>query len=92
MAASVVDLPDPVEPTMRIRPRLCITRALSTSGNSNSSIVGICEGIRRSTMLTSPRWRNTLTRKRADLSGKEIAKSHSIVSSNRAIWDCDITS
>ena len=32
IAASVVDLPEPVAPTIRIRPRLSMTRSLSMSG------------------------------------------------------------
>ena len=62
IAARVVDLPEPVAPTMRIRPRLCMTMSPSTAGSFSSSIVGIFDGTSRSTIETSPRWRNTFTR------------------------------
>ena len=84
IAASVVDLPEPVAPTIRIRPRLCMTISPRMGGRLSSSMVGISEGMRRSTMETVPRWRNTFTRKRAEPSSSAIAKSHSLVLSNSA--------
>ena len=41
MAASVVDLPAPAAPTMRISPRFSITSSLKISGMPRSSSLGI---------------------------------------------------
>src|SRR5690606_34705165 len=62
--ASVVDLPEPVEPTISTSPRGAMMMSFSTCGSCSSSIVGITLRIARITMPTSPRCLNTLTRKR----------------------------
>ena len=83
MAASVVDLPEPVAPTRMIRPRLDITTSLSTCGTPRPSMVGRTCGITRSTMPTLPCCTKALTRKRP-MPGGEMAKLHSLVRSNSA--------
>jgi hypothetical protein len=50
----VVDLPEPVAPTMITRPRLVMTTSFSTSGRPRSSNFGIVVLITRSTMPTEP--------------------------------------
>ena len=54
MAASVVDLPEPVAPTMMHRPRLELTTSLSTCGTPRPSMVGSTCGITRMTIPTLP--------------------------------------
>ena len=49
MAASVVDLPEPVAPASSTRPRLVMTMSFRIGGSSRSSTVGISVTIRRST-------------------------------------------
>ena len=65
IAASVVDLPEPVVPVSRIRPRSSSASSLITGGSPSSSIVRTANGITRATIETEPRWRKALTRKRA---------------------------
>ena len=65
MAASVVDLPDPVLPVTRIRPLLILHRSRTASGNFSSSAVRALEGITRNTAPMPFSWRMTLTRNRA---------------------------
>ncbi len=83
IAASVVDLPDPVAPTTRTRPRLVMTTSFSTGGSCSFSKLGISEAIVRITMPTARCWTKTLTRKR-ETPGIEIAKLHSISLANSA--------
>ena len=83
IAASVVDLPEPVAPTTRTRPRLVITTSLSTGGSFSFSKLGISEAIVRITMPTLRCCTKTLTRKR-ETPGIEIAKLHSISLANSA--------
>ena len=83
MAASEVDLPDPVAPTKMHRPRLVIATSFSTWGSPMPSIVGMSAGMVRSTMPTRPCWMKALTRKRPMPAG-EMAKLHSLVRSNSA--------
>jgi hypothetical protein len=64
MAASVVDLPLPVPPTMRTSPRLLCTTSRRTGGRSSSSRVLIEVRMRRITIPVFPRWRKMLTRNR----------------------------
>ena len=52
IAASVVDLPEPVAPTTSTRPRLFITTSFSTSGSWSFSKFGISDAMVRITMLT----------------------------------------
>ena len=56
MAASVVDLPEPVGPVMRTRPAGMWTKVSRTSGRPSSEISGILKGIRRKTAANDPRW------------------------------------
>ena len=65
MAASVVDLPEPVVPVSRMIPRSSSARSLTTSGSSSSSAVLMSNGIARQTSEIEPRWRKAFTRKRA---------------------------
>ena len=84
MAASVVDLPEPVAPTMMTRPRLDMTTSLSTSGRPRSSSLGISLVMVRSTMPTELICTNADTRKRPRSPGL-MAKLASLVSSNEAV-------
>ena len=85
IAASEVDLPEPVAPTTSTRPRLVITTSFSVSGSFSFSKLGISLAIVRITMLTQRCCIRTLTRKR-ETAGMEIAKLHSISLANSARW------
>ena len=65
IAASVVDLPEPVVPVSSTMPRSSSASSRMTGGRVSSSIVLIATGIARMTSETEPRWRKALTRKRA---------------------------
>ena len=90
MAASVVDLPEPVEPTTRTRPRCSITMSLSTGGSLSWSMLGISDLMARMTMPTSPRCLNTLTRKRP-VSFTAMAMLYSRSRSNAGTWPSSIS-
>ena len=64
IAASVVDLPEPVVPVSRMIPRSSSASWVTISGRPSSSTDLITTGIARMTIETEPRWRNALTRKR----------------------------
>ena len=64
MAASVVDLPDPVGPVTSTMPLRSRAISLSCAGSPSSSTVGTLLGMTRSTIEKLPRWANTFTRKR----------------------------
>ncbi len=64
IAASAVDLPEPVEPTTSTRPRGSLMIFFSTSGRRSSSMVGMSLLMARITIATSPRCLKMLTRKR----------------------------
>src|SRR5262245_55771032 len=81
MAASEVDFPEPVEPTMMTRPRLVITTSFRTGGRLRSSNFGMVVVIVRSTMPMRPCCMKALTRKRPIPPGL-MAKLHSLVASN----------
>ena len=63
MAASVVDLPAPVAPTMRMRPRFSSTRVRSTSGRLSVCSGGMSGLMKRMTAEYMPRWRMAERRK-----------------------------
>src|SRR6185503_9679706 len=84
MAASEVDLPEPVPPTRMTRPRLVITMSLRIGGSCISSMVGILALIVRTTQPIRPCCTNALTRKRPMPTGA-IAKLHSLVESNSLV-------
>ncbi len=63
--ARVVDLPEPVGPVTRTKPRGLRVKSESTAGSPSDSRLSISFGIRRKAALTEPRWKKTLTRKRA---------------------------
>ena len=65
IAASVVDLPEPVVPVSRMIPRSSSASSETTGGRPSSSTDLIFVGIARITIETEPRWRKALTRKRA---------------------------
>ncbi len=67
IAASVVDLPEPVVPVSRMIPRRSSARVRIAGGRPRSSIVRTWKGITRQTIETEPRWRKALTRKRETL-------------------------
>ena len=64
IAASVVDLPEPVVPVTRTRPRCSAAIFSSTFGSMSCSIVWILKGMTRSTTPSVPRCWKTFTRKR----------------------------
>ena len=61
----MVDLPDPVGPVTSTKPRGLRVKSVSGAGSPSSSRVLITLGIRRKAALIDPRWKKTLTRKRA---------------------------
>ena len=63
--ASVVDLPEPVGPVTSTKPRGLRVKSPSTAGSPSASSDSICSGIWRNAALIEPRWKKTLTRKRA---------------------------
>ena len=65
IAARVVDLPEPVGPVRRTRPRGFSAIFAMLPGRPSSSKVLIANGICRTTIETHPRCLNTLPRKRA---------------------------
>ena len=65
IAASVVDLPEPVVPVTRTIPRSSSASSRTTVGSASSSIVLIRWGIARQTIEIAPRCRKALIRKRA---------------------------
>ena len=65
IAASVVDLPEPVGPVTRTKPRGLAVSSRSTCGTPSVSRPGISCGTSRKAALTDPRWKKQLTRKRA---------------------------
>ena len=66
IAASVVDLPEPVVPVSEDDAALLLgERRDDRRAASRSSIERMSTGIARETIETSPRWRKALTRKRA---------------------------
>ncbi len=64
IAASVVDLPEPVLPVTRIRPLLTRHRLRTACGMLSCSSVSAFDGIARSTAPSPPMCLNTFTRKR----------------------------
>src|SRR5215472_5572156 len=85
IAASVVDFPEPVPPTMMTSPRFDSTTSFRTGGRSSSSKVGILALIRRMTQPMAACCTKALTRKRP-MPGGAIAKLHSLVASNSLVW------
>src|SRR5215475_12837987 len=65
IAASVVDLPEPVGPVTKIKPRGLSQSAFTTGGRPKASKPLISQGMVRNTAPTAPRWLKTLPRKRA---------------------------
>ena len=65
IAASVVDLPEPVVPGEQDQPALLVGDSLDHRGQPEFVDVRTVNGITRATIDTDPRWRNALTRKRA---------------------------
>ena len=57
MAASVVDLPEPVGPVTRIRPLGRSAICSTIAGRPSSSKVRILTGMTRMAQATAPRWR-----------------------------------
>ena len=90
MAASVVDLPEPVGPVTSTSPRGLSHILLTTGGSPNWLNDLISNGIRRKTQAEAPRWLKTLARKRAS-PFKPNEKSNSRVSSKRCFCESVIT-
>ncbi len=65
IAASVVDLPEPVGPVTSTMPRGLEVKSCVTGGRPSCSIERISAGIRRNAAPIDPRWKYALTRKRA---------------------------
>ena len=91
MAAREVDLPEPVAPTNRTRPRLRMMSSVRISGRPRSYHCGISMTMKRATMLTSLRCRKMLTRKRPTL-GTDTAKFISRSRANSSRWVSSINS
>src|SRR6266566_4465280 len=81
IAASAVDLPDPVTPVTSTSPRGLIAISSSTGGRLRSRIVFTSYGIDRNANATVPRCWYTLVRNRPT-PGTPIAKSASLCSAN----------
>ncbi len=62
IAARDVDFPEPVAPTIRIRPRFARIRSLSTSGRPRVSNLGTSPGMKRITTAGVPFCRKALIR------------------------------
>ena len=62
IAASVVDLPEPVVPVSSTIPRSSSASSFTTGGSDSSSIVEILCGIARQASEITPRWRKALMR------------------------------
>ena len=90
MAASVVDLPDPVGPVTSTSPR-GLSQSLLTTGGSPSWLKDlISKGMSRNTAEVAPRWLKTLARNRAR-PFKPKEKSSSRLSSKRCFCASVIT-
>src|SRR5438046_5919035 len=85
IAASAVDLPDPVTPVTSTSPRGLIAISSSTGGRLRSRIVFTSYGIDRNANATVPRCWYTLVRNRPT-PGTPIAKSASLCSANSLTW------
>jgi hypothetical protein len=75
IAASVVDLPEPVGPVTSTRPRGCIAMSLNIFGAFRSSSDSTTDGMLRKTAAAPRFWLNALTRKRASFG---ISKEKSV--------------
>ncbi len=85
MAASVVDLPEPVGPVTRISPLGRSDSSRTTFGSPSSSKLRILKGMVRMAAATAPRCMKMLARKRdSPLMPKE--RSSSFSSSNLYFW------
>ena len=78
--ASVVLLPVPVAPTIRIRPRFSRTSVDSIGGRPSVSSAGMSKGMQRNTAAIVPRWRKADMRK-LPMPGRPMARFSSPVSS-----------
>src|SRR4030095_2612231 len=85
IAASVVDLPEPVGPVHRMRPRGRLVSSPKIFGAFNSSSERTFAGMVRNAAAAPRIWTNALTRKRARL-GTAKLKSHSRFSSYALRW------
>src|SRR5437868_10441494 len=90
MAASVVDLPDPVGPLTSTKPRGLSHSLLTTAGSPSWLKDLISNGMSRNTAEVAPRWLNTLARKRAR-PFRPNEKSSSRLSSKRCFCASVIT-
>lgn len=84
-AASVVDLPEPVGPVIKTRPRGYSENLPTICGKLSCSMVLISLGIKRSAAAKLPRSWNALTRKRPRSPNAKL-KSNSL--SFSSIWRC----
>ena len=91
IAASVVDLPEPVAPATSTMPRLSMTRLSSTGGSFSSSNDGMTLRTKRIAMAMVPRWRKMLIRK-LPTSRSRYERFISSWDSNAAAWSLDISS
>jgi hypothetical protein len=85
IAASEVDLPDPVGPVTSTNPRGFRVNSSRICGNPSSPSWGISWGIRRKAALIEPRWKKQLTRKR-ETPGTAYARSSCLFDSKRLRW------
>ena len=85
MAASVVDLPEPVGPVTSTRPRGFSDNSANTGGQESWASVWILDGMVRNTAPAPRFWWKALTRKRARPCTSKL-KSHSSMSSYCLRW------
>src|SRR5271168_4981473 len=85
MPASVVDLPDPVGPVTRTRPRGSMHKSLKALGAFSSSRVRMLDGMLRNTAPAPRFWLKALTRKRASLG---ISKEKSVSKNSSYAFLC----
>ena len=65
IAASVVDLPEPVGPVTSTKPRGFLVNSSITGGRPSEPRLGMSCGIRRKAADSDARWKYEFTRKRA---------------------------
>ena len=85
IAASVVDLPEPVGPVTSTSPRGLLHSSSNTGGSPRSANVRMLKGMVRNAPPTAPRCMNRLPRNRA-MPRTPKEKSSSRSSSKRSFW------
>ena len=93
IAASDVDLPEPVAPVTRTRPRCSCASLATPSGRPRRSKLGISLGTKRKANEMEPRWRKPLTRKRPIPSARyDVSRSPDSRNCSRLAGERSVTS